>query len=889
MDQARICIVEDNRIVAEDIKQTLIDIGYQVTGIATNSKKALAILESHKTDLALMDINLGKGMDGIELAGIFREKYQIPVVYLTAHADKATLDRAKKTQPFGYLIKPFGRQEIQSTLEMALYKCRADKKIKKSEQWLATTLKCIGDGVIATDAKGKIRYLNPVAETLTGWKSDQALGHALDEIFHVINETTGEPCGNAVETVLKTGKRLKLDNDTLLINREGKKIPIKDSGSPIVLENGETIGVVLVFQDDTRNKAAAMAINESETRYRTFVDNFQGIAFRSYGKDSVDFITGNIAAITGYVKDDFLSGRINYFDLIHPQDSDWLKQELINFRSGNRVTARREYRIIDKLGEVHWVVENVSRMKSPDGRVGVDGTIQDITHRKQAEVQIGLLKKAIDDLAESIIITDADSRIEYVNRAFEKTTGYLSPDIIGKTPKMLQSGVHPEDFYRDIWETLARKEPWFGMFTNRKKDGSLFQEKATISPVLDEDNNITHFITVKRDITEDLIQEKRIQQSQKMESIGTLAGGIAHDFNNILSPILGFAQLSLLSVEKDSILSDNLKEIEKAAMRAKDLVRQILTFARHSDQNVAPIKIYAIVSEALKFIRSSIPTTIEINSRIERTGYVLADPTKIHQIVMNLCTNAYHAIDNETGKISVTLEETVLDQAIITAHWTLNPGSYVMLKVSDTGTGIPEKDMDSIFEPYFTTKETGKGTGLGLAVCQGAATSMNGGILVHSELGRGTIFTLYVPVSRHKGRDISQEKAKLPTGTEHILFVDDEISVTKLNKRLLESLGYRVTIENESPKALSLVLTDPDQFDLLITDMTMPAMTGYQLAEEIKVFRPDLPIILCSGFSKKISDKTIAKTGINAYCKKPISAPELAITIRRLLDDTEYR
>ena len=454
----------------------------------------------------------------------------------------------------------------------------------------------------------------------------------------------------------------------------------------------------------------------------------------------------------------------------------------------------------------------------------------------------------------------------------------------GKTPKIIQSGLHTDDFYRDIWETLARKEPWFGVFTNRKKNGSLFQEKATISPVLDRDGNITHFITVKRDITEDLIREKRIQQSQKMESIGTLAGGIAHDFNNILSPILGFAQLSLLSAEKDSVLSDNLEEIEKAAMRAKDLVRQILTFARHSDQNVAPIKIYNIVNEALKFIRSSIPTTIEINSRIERTGHVLADPTKIHQIVMNLCTNAYHAIDKDTGKISVTLEETVLEQALTTAHWTLLPGPYAMLKISDTGTGIPEEDIDSIFEPYFTTKETGEGTGLGLAVCQGAATSMNGGIRVDSEPGRGTIFTLYIPISGHKGEDTYREKEKLSTGSGHILFVDDEIPVTKLNKRLLESLGYRVTIANESPKALSLVRADPDLFDLVITDMTMPAMTGCQLAEEIKVFRPDLPIILCSGFNKKITDQTIADTGIDAYCKKPISAPELAGTIRRLLD-----
>ncbi|MCG8617024.1 MAG: PAS domain S-box protein [Desulfobacterales bacterium] len=884
MENARLCIVEDNRIVAEDIRQTLEDIGYEVTGIATSGEKALKLAEETRPDLALMDINLGKGMDGVEVAGLFRERYNIPVVYLTAHADNTTLDRAKKTQPFGYLIKPFDRQEIQSTLEIALYKCRMDKKLQKSEQWLATTLRCIGDGVIATDAGGRIRYLNPVAEALTGWRSDQALGHSLEEVFRIINEKTRQPCENPVTRVLATGERINLADNTLLVNRHGQEIPIKDSGSPIVLDSGETIGVVLVFQDDTRNKAAAMAVRESETRYRTFVDNFQGIAFRSFGKTAVEFITGNVKTITGYDKTDFRNERVNYYDLIHPEDRKWYQQEIETFRNGEALTARRDYRITDKEGKVHWVVENVTRITDSGGRTGVDGTIQDITHRKQAEAQINLLKKAIDNLAESVMITDATSRIQYINRSFEETTGYSSAEIIGNTPRMLQSGVHDDTFYREIWGTLIRKKPWFGKFINRKKDGTLFHEKATISPVLDNTGSISHFIAVKRDITEDLIRDKRIQQSQKMESIGTLAGGIAHDFNNILSPILGFTQLSLQGMERGDILTDNLEEIEKAALRAKDLVAQILTFARHSDENVAPIRIYPIINEALKFIRASIPATIEILTDIRRTEYVTADPTKIHQIVMNLCTNAYHAIDKDTGRIDVVLKDSVLNRPVETPHLTLAPGPYVIFRVSDTGIGISDKDLDVIFEPYFTTKAPGEGTGLGLAVCQGAATTMKGGITVDSTPGKGTTFTLYMPVSRHKSHEPLQDREDIPRGSEHLLFVDDEIPVTKMNKRLLESLGYTVTTKNASLEALEFFSGNPEQFDLVITDMTMPDMAGDQLARRIKALRPDIPVILCSGFNKKITDDVITESGINAYCKKPVSAAEFSRTIRRLLD-----
>jgi len=617
MEKTQILIVEDNRIVAEDIKQTLEILGYEIVGIATSGKKAMEMVKHTRVDMALMDINLGKGVNGIKVAQHFKEKYQIPVVYLTAHADKKIIGLAKKTEPFGYLVKPFNKHELQSTLEVALYKYKSDLKVKKSEQ-----------------------------------------------------------------------------------------------------------------------------------KYRTFVENFQGIAFRGFEDFSIDFITGNVKQITGYSQTDFISGKVMYKDLIHPDDIGRIKREVKAFMASDQVFAHREYKIIDKLENVHWVSENISKVYGQKGQVCVDGTIQDITTRKQAESRIGVLKIAVDNSAESICITDANGIIEYVNDAFEKLSGYSRKELIGSNPNVLQSGQHSTEFYKDMWQTLTDKKTWYGTFINRKKDTGIYHEKATISPVLDDDQNITHYIAVKRDITEDLAKEKMFQQSQKMEAIGTLAGGIAHDFNNILSPILGFSQLSLSSVEKGSVIEDNLEEINKAAIRAKDLVKQILTFARRSDEGISPIKIYPIVKETLKFIRSSIPVNIKIKSDIENTDHVMADPTRIHQILMNLFTNAYQAMEEESGTLEVTLKNIDKDEVSLIHIHDLIVQNYVKLTVSDTGCGIAPDKINAIFEPYFTTKKTGEGTGLGLAVCQGAVKSMKGEIFVESTLGQGTVFSVYLPVSQ---------------------------------------------------------------------------------------------------------------------------------------------
>jgi signal transduction histidine kinase len=379
--------------------------------------------------------------------------------------------------------------------------------------------------------------------------------------------------------------------------------------------------------------------------------------------------------------------------------------------------------------------------------------------------------------------------------------------------------------------------------------------------------------------------ERKLAQSQKMEAIGTLAGGIAHDFNNILASIVGYSDLALEDVEKGSSVERFLREIQTGGNRARDLVRQILAFARRQgDEAAEPIQVAPIAKEVLKLIRSSLPATIEIRSEISSEGFTLGAPIAIHQIVLNLCTNAGAAMEADGGVLTLSLRDVFLDSET-DDH--LSPGDYLELSVSDTGVGIPPDMLDAVFEPYFTTKGPGEGTGMGLSVVHGILKRLGGDISVESTPGKGCRFTVRLPAVSEtevaRAKDFS-EGAPLPAGTERILFVDDDFAVCRLGKEALERLGYSVTCGSNGSDALDLFRRRPDEFDLIITDMTMPKMRGDQLVECVREIRPGFPVVVCTGFSRHLSEERIRDMGINAVLYKPISYPELARTVRKVLD-----
>jgi len=387
------------------------------------------------------------------------------------------------------------------------------------------------------------------------------------------------------------------------------------------------------------------------------------------------------------------------------------------------------------------------------------------------------------------------------------------------------------------------------------------------------------------DISERKRLESQLQQAQKMESIGTLAGGIAHDFNNILSPIMIHSELAMMDLPPDNPVQHSLKEIFKAGERARDMVKQILAFSRKGEGERAAIKITPILKEVLKLLRSSIPTTIDIHQKLEaESDAVLADPTQIHQILLNLCTNASHAMRERGGELTINLTEEHLDPEAAGKFSDLNPGPYLKVTVSDTGHGINAETMNRIFEPYFTTKETGEGTGMGLAMVHGIVKSCDGDITVESELGKGTTFNVYLPRIEADVSPVEEPSVQLPKGIERILFVDDEKDAVDVIQLMLEKLGYKVTGRTSSIEAVEAFRNNPQGFDLVITDMTMPNMTGKDLAKELMSIRSDIPIILCTGFSEQIDERRAREMGISAFVMKPIVMQQIAITIREVLD-----
>ncbi|WP_159441197.1 response regulator [Desulfopila aestuarii] len=482
-----------------------------------------------------------------------------------------------------------------------------------------------------------------------------------------------------------------------------------------------------------------------------------------------------------------------------------------------------------------------------------------------------------------LFAVDRECKIIIWNKKAEEITGYSANEALGQSCLIFSKEPCSSScrLYNGSMVPAENIE-----CTIRSKDGRELTVSKNIDYLIDSSSNIIGGIETFEDITEKKELENKLRQSQKMETIGTLAGGIAHDFNNLLGAILGYAEIARedVGIDRDSV-RNSLNQVINAGNRAKDLVRQILAFSRQTEMQLIPVQPAVIIKEAIGLLRSSLPTTIEIQQDIDPdAGFILADPTQIHQILINLCTNSFHALEITGGIVTISLKKKCYSEEDLLTQPEIQPGQFVQLSVRDNGPGIPLDIRDRIFDPYFTTKETGKGTGMGLAITHGIVKSYGGFITCESDIGVGTVFDIYLPSLSQDIAPENDETTIISGRNERILVVDDEPLLLEMNKTMLEKLGYSVTVSKTSPEALASFKAQPDAFDLVITDQTMPEMTGFDLARHILQIRPDIPIILCTGYSSIISEENAKALGIKGFAHKPLNMRDLSVIIRKVLN-----
>ncbi len=677
-----------------------------------------------------------------------------------------------------------------------------------------------------------------------------------------------------------------------ILELEGKKIAVmeKDVNGRNFVKTSRQFGVSCEIVKFPSHDAVFDSVKKGETD--------AGVAPQHYGlRHAGDFgLVGSSIQFAPF-SIFFATRKGEYLDLLRQIDlqlSLW-KQEKNSFYY-KRVAYWMGAKGYEKIIVPSWLLWTLVGVVCLSCALFLNNRILNARFREKTR-ELDLSERQYRSLVESanavIMRLDHTGKIVFLNQVGLELFGYKPEEIIGWhvmdtiVPKNTGSGRDLEFMIKDILEHPENYK--LNENENVCRDGRRVYIQWSNKAITDEDGLFKEILSVGTDVTQHRELKRELFQAQKMEAIGTLAGGIAHDFNNILSVILGNIELALLQKDSPEKFSSCLETAKKASQRASDLVGQILTFSRRSDVPKQPIHISIVVKEALKMLRSTLPTTVTIEQDIKSDGLVLSNPTQIHQVVMNLCTNAYHAMGEKAGKLTVKLSELcVMTNAFVGPKLELEQGEYVLLEVRDTGVGMDPKFVGKIFEPYFTTKEKGKGTGLGLAVVHGIMKELNGKIMVSSEPGQGTVFQVYLPKCSEDtpfSAPQSLDKEMSLCGTETIMLVDDEMDVRHYLEEVLQLHGYTAVCFPDGKSAQEAFEQDPDRYQALVTDMTMPGMTGKELSRSILQTHPGFPIILCTGYSQAMSREKADAIGVAAFLQKPVAMGQLLKKVRQILDD----
>lgn len=882
--KSRILVVEDERIVAEDIEKSLDNLGYSVAGLAASGREAIRMAKDTNPDLVLMDIVLRDEISGIEAAETIYSQFGIPVVYLTAYADEKTFDRAKRSEPYGYILKPFNDRELQTTIEMAIYKHRMERRVKESEVWLFTTLKSIGDAVITTDVKGIITFINPIAEKVTGWSGTEAIGKPLSRVFRIQSEITGKPVENPAEIVLREGIVVGLANQTILINKLGQKVPIDDSGAPIVNEQGTVIGVVLVFQDITTRRQAEEALKKSEQEKGLILRSVSELVL--YQDLNHHVIWANQAVGDLAVMDpEKLTGKNCYellFNIKKPCSDCPVHQTKLSGKM-------EEKEIATAKGKV-WMIRSYPTFDDSNRFIGIVETARDVSAQKKAEELLENERRFISTLLQTAPVfyfaVDRNGKTLMMNQTMIQALGYKESEVNGMdyiehfVPFEAQSGMQL------IFKRMStEREPVVHENRILSKTNKEILVEWHGKSIFDRDGQFEYFFGVGIDVTlrrqmekEKEKMENQFLQVQKMEAIGTLTGGVAHDFNNLLTAIQGCTDMALMKTDEKNTIYHDLREIQKASVRAADLTRQLLLFSSRHPIRFSVINLNKVVDDLLKMLHRLIGEDIGISMSLPQDIWsVRADKGTLEQVIMNLAVNARDAMPNG-GRLTIRTENTQISEDDLKDIPEGRLGQFVRLIVSDTGEGMKPEIIEHIFEPFYSTKGPGRGTGLGLSVVYGIIHQHQGWIRVQSELSEGTRFDIYLPAVMEKPVPIVEDESSLDGlqgKGERILVVEDAEGVRKFLQSALNGNGYRVFVVSTVKEAISLYEKEKGRFDLIFSDVVLPDNTGIDLVEKLLTRNPKLNVLLSSGYTDHKSQWPKIQQRKLQYLQKPYSLKTL--------------